>query len=81
MDRLEHLTGIYLKISYFQYDEEKQSQPSGAVLEACRIFKTLVWAEYYQIVDARAGRKPKTQSASYNAALTAVGSTDIRGNA
>lgn len=56
VNRLHQLEAIYLKISYFMIDEEKDPECSPAVLQACRWAKSAVSKEYYAIKDRRAGK-------------------------
>lgn len=54
MSRTAHLEALYLKITYTMIEEQKRSDPSEAVLEACAIAKRVIYKEHAEI-QARRG--------------------------
>lgn len=53
MQRLAHLESLYLKIVYAMIEEEKQAQPSEAVLTACAVAKRAIHREHAAIAARR----------------------------
>ena len=53
MSRTAHLEALYLKMVYAIIEEEKQSQPSEAVLTACAVAKRVIHREHAAIMARR----------------------------
>lgn len=50
MSRGTHLKALYLKMVLTLAEEEKQPQPSEAVITACQVAKGVIYREYQQLV-------------------------------